>query len=185
MGNDPMGENLVFNFKSMTNFPYLYCNFKKKEKKENDDDDNNNESKEKKEDNSNEETVAKKSSPVVLLPPIGVLPFEILVHIFQYLIHRSNDVGKGFPAVILSRLGEVCKAWNCVAHSDELWGLVCSLFWPTIDKRVLQVECLRKFDGYWERMRLEKPHVRCDGVYISKNAYLRTGDGNSWWVVHY
>jgi len=73
-------------------------------------------------------------------------------------------------AVSLARLALSCKKTYSVTREPVLWRLLCQRIWPLNCTR----DVYQQF-GTWQRMFLTRPKARYDGIYVSKNSYLRAG----------
>jgi hypothetical protein len=93
-----------------------------------------------------------------------LLPEELLLLIFERL-----------PIVSLAAAQCVCHAWRRVGGAQPLWRAACrdAFFSTPMEHNAALVRQL--YRGDWKRMLLQRPHLRFDGVYVSRNTYLRTG----------
>ncbi|KAK9817830.1 hypothetical protein WJX72_002832 [[Myrmecia] bisecta] len=110
-----------------------------------------------------------------LLAPIQkLLPEELLLLIFAKL-----------PAYSLAGAQCVCQNWRTVGNNPELWKAACNEAFQLpntasgIVTEAQEAKTLRllrvMYRGSWKAMFLERPHLRFDGVYVSRNTYIRTG----------
>jgi hypothetical protein len=99
------------------------------------------------------------SEPISASPSIQWLPPEILLRILRY-----------FDVATVDLLSRVCKQWFIVARDGALWKKVCLYTWPETDPVHFQ-----DYGCNWRRMYVERPRLRQEGMYISKNSYLRPG----------
>jgi len=86
---------------------------------------------------------------------------------------------------IFSRLGPynlgkaacVCKQWQQHTENPRHWEAACRQAFTAAHKSAdLTQKTLRdKYRGSWRRMFLLTPHVRYDGLYVSRNTYIRQG----------
>ncbi|GBF87419.1 hypothetical protein Rsub_00130 [Raphidocelis subcapitata] len=89
---------------------------------------------------------------------------------------------------IFSRLGPyamgraacVCRQWRYLAKSPKLWEAACrDALSPPAHRDIAADQLLKvlahKFRCSWQRLFLEVPHVRFDGVYVARNTYIRVG----------
>ncbi|EFN58921.1 hypothetical protein CHLNCDRAFT_19561, partial [Chlorella variabilis] len=93
-----------------------------------------------------------------------MLPEELLLHIFQRL-----------PIASLAAAQLACRQWRLVGATQLLWRRACreAFFTSTMDQNASLVK--QQYRGCWKRMLLERPHLRFDGIYVSRNTYLRQG----------
>lgn len=100
------------------------------------------------------------------------LPVELQLHVARFL-----DIYN------LERLSGVCRSWYILARDEGLpqYPEVCFATWPLTGPVEFQLY------GYnWRSMFLHRPRIRNDGIYISKNQYLRPGatEGSYYQPVH-
>ncbi|CAJ0930521.1 unnamed protein product [Ranitomeya imitator] len=94
---------------------------------------------------------------------ISVLPMEVLMYIFRWVVSSELDLRS------LEQLSLVCKGFYICARDPEIWRLACLKVWGR--------SCVKMVPYItWRQMFLERPRVRCDGVYISKTTYIRQGE---------
>lgn len=93
-----------------------------------------------------------------------MLPEELLLHIFERL-----------PIASLAAAQCVCSQWRRVGDAQPLWRRACkeAFFTSTMDQNAALAK--QQYRGCWKRMLLERPHLRFDGIYVSRNTYLRQG----------
>ncbi|AWP14100.1 putative F-box only protein 9 [Scophthalmus maximus] len=110
------------------------------------------------------------SSPKICTPElemtqthISALPLEILMFIFRWVVSSELDMRA------LEQLSLVCRGFYVCARDPEIWRLACFRVWGW--------NCIKvgPFKS-WREMFLQRPHVRFDGVYISKTSYIRQGE---------
>ncbi|PSC69046.1 F-box 7 [Micractinium conductrix] len=107
---------------------------------------------------------AQKAKQVELSLIEKLLPEEMLLYVLQFL-----------PIHGLAAAQIVCRQWRSVGGSPSLWRAACmdAFFTSTVEQNEDLVR--RQYRGCWKRMLLERPHLRFDGVYVSRNTYLRQG----------
>ncbi|XP_063772771.1 F-box only protein 9 [Pseudophryne corroboree] len=94
---------------------------------------------------------------------ISVLPMEVLMYIFRWVVSSELDLRS------LEQLSLVCKGFYICARDPEIWRLACLKVWGR--------NCVKLVPyATWRQMFLERPRVRFDGVYISKTTYIRQGE---------
>eukprot|EP00892_Ulva_mutabilis_P002722 jgi/Ulvmu1/12450/UM009_0102.1 len=83
------------------------------------------------------------------------------------------------PAPDLAMASMTCRQWSRISKAPQLWKRYCfNVFVDASREQALSL--LRTAYGHsWKRLYLEHPHVRCDGIYVSRNTYFRLG------VVHW
>jgi F-box protein 9 len=92
------------------------------------------------------------------------LPDELLYEIFA----RMDPYNIGKAAC-------VCRKWKYIIRNPIFWRNLCLKAWQLSgvveNYKILQ----SKYDGSWRRMWLLRPRIRTDGLYVSRNTYIRTG----------
>uniref|UniRef100_H2ZBV7 F-box domain-containing protein n=1 Tax=Ciona savignyi TaxID=51511 RepID=H2ZBV7_CIOSA len=89
------------------------------------------------------------------------LPSEIINKIFHFVVSCQMDMKS------LEALSETCRKFYFFSRDDTIWKSVCEKIWTVHNKKGFST---------WRNMYLTKPHVRLDGIYISKITYYREGD---------
>eukprot|EP00898_Chlorokybus_atmophyticus_P004879 jgi/Chlat1/5392/Chrsp35S05305 len=101
-----------------------------------------------------------------------MLPGELLLEV---LLHCS--------AVTIANASVVCKRWRYAAQHPMMWRAACMSAWGGFEGEQACVRACRRFyGGSWRRMFMEKPRLRTDGVYASRNTYIKVGACE--WAVH-
>lgn len=92
------------------------------------------------------------------------LPDELLFEIFS----RMSPYTLGKAAC-------VCRKWWYTIRNPIFWRYACLKAWQTTgvteNYKILQL----KFNGSWRTMWLLRPRLRTDGLYVSRNTYIRAG----------
>lgn len=98
-----------------------------------------------------------------------LLSDDIMVHVIRMV-----------PAHSMARAACVCKSWHRVTERPALWEKACRDVFPSVngeEEAEEETAILEKqFSGCWRTMYLNRPHLRFDGMYISRNTYLRVGE---------
>jgi len=92
---------------------------------------------------------------------VSCLPDEILLTVFRYVVSTELDMRS------IEMLSRVCKLFYQIAHGSDLWRSACKKVWP---------EAPLKGYGTWREMWIRRPHLRFDGIYISRVKYYREGE---------
>ncbi|CAI5509751.1 unnamed protein product [Closterium sp. Naga37s-1] len=92
------------------------------------------------------------------------LPEELLVEVFARL-----------PAQYLGRVACVCRRWRYTVRAPALWKEACFRAWQDEGEDALRFLQRRFFSSSWRTMWLHRPRIRFQGVYVSRNTYLRCG----------
>merc|ERR1712137_467467 len=74
----------------------------------------------------------------------------------------------------VERNSAVCRYWFLLCREADLWKSICLDIW-TGQEELLSTQVQKKLQGNWRRLFLDKPRPRLDGVYISQNSYIRSG----------
>ena len=90
------------------------------------------------------------------------LPNELICYIFRWVASSHMDMKS------VESMSETCRKFYVHARDQSLWKAACERIWG--------LHASRKGYGSWRKMYIERPHVRLDGVYISKVTYFRQGD---------
>ncbi|KAK9906432.1 hypothetical protein WJX75_001739 [Coccomyxa subellipsoidea] len=98
------------------------------------------------------------------------LPEEILTQILSKL-----------PSLSLGLAQCVCKQFRSLCCTDTLWRPASvEAFWQEFSREAAPVASIHalvrsQYRGSWHKMFMERPHLRFDGLYVSRNTYIRTG----------
>jgi len=105
-------------------------------------------------------------------PPVSILPAELQLSIFAFLDVKS-----------LEHCSIVCRFWYILARDEGLpqFQLLCLHTWAGITTKIFE-----SYQCDWRTMYLHRPRLRDDGIYISRNYYLRPGqtEGSYYQPVH-
>ncbi|KAL6525189.1 F-box protein 7 [Orobanche minor] len=92
------------------------------------------------------------------------LPDELLLEIFSRVTPYT-----------LGRASCVCRKWRYTIRNPVFWRNACLRAWQLIgvveNYKLLQAE----YHGSWRKMWLLRPRLRTDGLYVSRNTYIRAG----------
>ncbi|KAL6217111.1 hypothetical protein ACLB2K_010328 [Fragaria x ananassa] len=92
------------------------------------------------------------------------LPDELLFEVFARM--TPYDMG---------RASCVCRKWRYTIRNPVFWRIACLKAWQLSgvveNYKILQA----KYESSWRKMWLLRPRVRTDGLYVSRNTYIRTG----------
>ncbi|KAJ0086404.1 hypothetical protein Patl1_08358 [Pistacia atlantica] len=92
------------------------------------------------------------------------LPDELLFEVFARM--SPYDMG---------RASCVCRKWRYTIRNPVFWRNACLKAWQLAgvveNYKLLQ----SKYDGSWRKMWLLGPRLRTDGLYVSRNTYIRAG----------
>ncbi|KAI8875575.1 hypothetical protein K501DRAFT_233488 [Backusella circina FSU 941] len=109
---------------------------------------------------------------------IAKLPNEIMLHVVRYIaLHSISTI----PFLALT-----CKKFFLYSRDPTVWQYACtSVFkepYMTLeDSKVFQAAYVKKYNGNWMRMFVDRPRIRFDGVYISTCHYIRPGTSETGW----
>lgn len=97
-----------------------------------------------------------------------LLPDDLLLYIFSWLPVQSQAFCRC-----------VCKSWHRIGEERVLWKSACQRIFREESSDALTEEyAMKKYPPAltcWRTMFLDRPRVRQDGVYVSRNTYIRTG----------
>ncbi|KAJ0976892.1 hypothetical protein J5N97_012366 [Dioscorea zingiberensis] len=92
------------------------------------------------------------------------LPDELLFEVFTRMTPYT-----------LGRAACVCRKWRYTIRNPSLWRSACLKTWqlsgPTANYQIVQ----SVYDGSWKKMWVHRPRIRMDGLYVSRNTYIRVG----------
>ncbi|GFR39682.1 hypothetical protein Agub_g154 [Astrephomene gubernaculifera] len=101
-----------------------------------------------------------------LAPIQQAIPNELMAIVFSYLDPYS-----------LGKAAVVCRQWRILHEHPRLWERAChDAFHLAIpEKAALHKLMVTQYRFSWKRMFVHHPHLRFDGLYASRNTYVRTG----------
>ncbi|XP_057973989.1 F-box protein 7 isoform X2 [Malania oleifera] len=92
------------------------------------------------------------------------LPDELLFEVFAKM--SPYDLG---------RASCVCRKWRYTIRNPVFWRYACLKAWQLAgvveNYKILQ----SKYECSWRKMWLLRPRIRTDGLYVSRNTYIRAG----------
>lgn len=92
------------------------------------------------------------------------LPDELLFEVFA----RTTPFDLG-------RASCVCRKWRYTIRNPVFWRSACLKAWQ-LSGVVENYKFLHHmYDGSWRKMWLLRPRIRTDGLYVSRNTYIRAG----------
>ncbi|XP_051139308.1 F-box protein 7 isoform X2 [Andrographis paniculata] len=92
------------------------------------------------------------------------LPDELLFEIFSKMSPYT-----------LGRAACVCRKWRYTIRNPVFWRNACLRAWQ-INGVAENYKILQSiYDGSWRKMWLLRPRIRTDGLYVSRNTYIRAG----------
>ncbi|XP_064393152.1 F-box only protein 9-like isoform X2 [Halichondria panicea] len=94
---------------------------------------------------------------------ISSLPLDVVRCIVQWVVSAQLDMRS------LEIVSMTCRALYCLAREPHLWRMACRRVWR-------DVSSASSYGDSWRRMFILKPHLQFNGVYISKNSYVRQGE---------
>uniref|UniRef100_A0A0D6QR07 F-box domain-containing protein n=1 Tax=Araucaria cunninghamii TaxID=56994 RepID=A0A0D6QR07_ARACU len=93
-----------------------------------------------------------------------ILPEELLFEVFARMTPYS-----------LGRAACICRKWRNAVRTPSLWRNACINTWQRLgieeNFKILRTE----YGGSWRKMWLHRPRLRFDGLYVSRNTYIRAG----------
>uniref|UniRef100_A0A0B7AJ98 F-box only protein 9 n=1 Tax=Arion vulgaris TaxID=1028688 RepID=A0A0B7AJ98_9EUPU len=95
---------------------------------------------------------------------ISCLPVELIVYILHWVVSSDLDLRS------LEMFSLVCHGFYVCAREERVWKKACQKVWGA------NLGSVKKYNGSWRRMMIERPHLLFDGCYISKVTYVRQGE---------
>lgn len=92
------------------------------------------------------------------------LPDELLQEVFMRL-----------TPYWLGRAACVCRKWRYATRMPSLWRHACLKTWQVSGREENERLCAERYGGSWRAMWHDRPRLRYDGLYVSRNTYIRTG----------
>lgn len=89
------------------------------------------------------------------------LPNEIILTILRYVVSTELDMRS------VENFGTTCKWFYNLARTPQLWQAACQKIWPDVKPKY----GLKS----WRAIFINRPHMRFDGVYVSRIKYHRQG----------
>jgi F-box protein 9 len=94
-----------------------------------------------------------------------LLPDELVVEIFARADPRS-----------VSRAACACRPWRVLARSEIVWRAACHRAWAPRESRDVTARIAReRHRGSFRRMFFDRARVRTEGLYVSRNTYVKPG----------
>ncbi|XP_008781492.1 F-box protein 7 isoform X2 [Phoenix dactylifera] len=75
----------------------------------------------------------------------------------------------------LGRAACVCRKWRYTIRNPSLWRTVCLKTWQMSGAETNYKIVQSMYEGSWRKMWVRRPRIRSDGLYVSRNTYIRTG----------
>ncbi|XP_020246524.1 F-box protein 7 isoform X2 [Asparagus officinalis] len=97
------------------------------------------------------------------------------------LIHRSlpdeliYEVFARADPYSLGRAACVCRKWRYTIRNPSLWQNACLRAWQLSGASENYKIVTSMYDCSWRKMWTHRPRVRFDGLYVSRNTYVRVG----------
>ncbi|GAV71965.1 F-box-like domain-containing protein [Cephalotus follicularis] len=92
------------------------------------------------------------------------LPDELLFEVFARM--SPYDLG---------RASCVCRKWRYTVRNPVFWRNACLKGWQLSGALENYMILQSKYGSSWRKMWLSRPRVRTDGLYVSRNTYIRAG----------
>ncbi|PWA75208.1 F-box protein 7 [Artemisia annua] len=92
----------------------------------------------------------------------------LVIHFFATIFSRMTPYNMGKAAC-------VCRKWRNTVRNPIFWRNACLKTWQ-ITGAVENYKLMQSvYDSSWRKMWLSRPRVRMDGIYVSRNTYIRAG----------
>ena len=85
------------------------------------------------------------------------------------------EVLKHASGADVARCACVCREWRYGTLRPTLWRSLCADAWPMETEAQLEALCAAKYRSSYRHMYTARPRLRFDGIYCSRNQYLKTG----------
>ncbi|KAG0592611.1 hypothetical protein M758_1G260000 [Ceratodon purpureus] len=92
------------------------------------------------------------------------LPDELIQEVFMRLTPYS-----------LGRAACVCRKWRYSTRMPCLWRNACLKTWQVSGREENERLCAETYGSSWRAMWHSRPRLRYDGLYVSRNTYIRAG----------
>lgn len=93
------------------------------------------------------------------------VPNELMVEIFKRC--APSDV---------SRAACACRPWRLLSNDDTIWEKACMEAWEYREEDASTRQIARdRFRGSYKQMFFQRPRLRTEGLYVSRNTYIRPG----------
>jgi F-box protein 9 len=94
-----------------------------------------------------------------------MLPEDVMLEIFMRM-----------TPVAVSRAACCCRAWRLLANHEKVWERACYEAWeyreqPEDTERIAR----DRFHGSWRGMFFNRVRLRTEGIYVSRNTYVKPG----------
>ena len=78
--------------------------------------------------------------------------------------------------VAVSRAACCCRTWRLLSTHEKIWEKACYDAWeyreePEVTERIAR----DRFHGSWRRMFFDRVRLRTEGLYVSRNTYIKPG----------
>lgn len=93
-----------------------------------------------------------------------MLPDELLLAVFQHM-----------SPINLGRAACVCRKWWYTIRTPSIWQTACLSALQDCSEEDQEKLLKRTYWSSWRRMWILRPRLRVDGIYVSRNTYIRCG----------
>ena len=94
-----------------------------------------------------------------------VLPDDLMLEIF-----------KRVPPSGVSRAACACRPWRLLSTHEDIWEKACYDAWEYREEPADTARISRdRFHGSWRRMFFHRVRLRTEGIYVSRNTYIKPG----------
>eukprot|EP00262_Sarcandra_glabra_P006980 TRINITY_DN19549_c0_g1_i1.p1 TRINITY_DN19549_c0_g1~~TRINITY_DN19549_c0_g1_i1.p1 ORF type:complete len:328 (+),score=34.80 TRINITY_DN19549_c0_g1_i1:168-1151(+) len=113
------------------------------------------------------------------VPPFGSASSRSFVD--PALIHRClpdelfYEVFARLDPYSLGRAACVCRKWRYTIRIPAFWRSACLKSWQLSGAIENYKIVQSRYEGSWRKMWLLRPRLRTDGLYVSRNTYIRVG----------
>jgi len=75
----------------------------------------------------------------------------------------------------ISRAACCCRQWRTVSRTEEIWKAHSFVAWKLSGRKFNRTHVVEKYHGSWHWMFMRRPRLRFDGIYVSRNTYVKPG----------
>ncbi|EFJ32549.1 hypothetical protein SELMODRAFT_270563 [Selaginella moellendorffii] len=97
------------------------------------------------------------------------------------LLHRKlsedilHEIFMRLSPYTLGKASCVCRKWRYAIRNPVFWRLACLKTWQLHGVEGNRKILSQNYDGSWRKMWHHRPRLRFDGIYVSRNTYIRAG----------
>ena len=86
------------------------------------------------------------------------------------------EIFKRMSPIAVARAACSCRPWRLLATHEDIWEKACYDAWTGREPRETTARvCRDRYHDSWRRMFLDRVRVRTEGMYVSRNTYIKAG----------